>query len=435
MRGGPWHIFHFIGHGGFDRDADEGILALADENDALHRFRATELGRLLADHHSLRLVILNSCEGARGGSRDIFSSSASILLRRGIPAVLAMQYPITDRSAIEFARTFYETLADGLPVDAAVSEARKAVSLAMTGSLEWGAPTLYLRASQGVIFVLPEENRLRRHEPAALPANEQERRPQPPASAAIQSGAARRKIPAWLAVTGIVAGLVALLAAGFYLYKAAIQGTIPPGGAPAASTVYDDFENPDFEGSYNPNLWRNESDSPQITVAQLDGSLTITMVAGMESNRGITLIARQYDGFTIAQPTFFEARIKLNGNSEGTAALILQDGLNFFTSCYPLSQGDTHRVTCYWAQQGGEEKVVGRIEAAPGVWHIVRIEFDPANMIFDYFVDGERVASQTPQDIDAFRQTRFTLAIDSTSESASDASSSFDYVNVGPIRK
>jgi len=24
MRGGPWHIFHFIGHGGFDPETEEG---------------------------------------------------------------------------------------------------------------------------------------------------------------------------------------------------------------------------------------------------------------------------------------------------------------------------------------------------------------------------------------------------------------------------
>src|SRR3989442_2384233 len=30
MRRGPWHIFHFIGHGGFDPRADEGLIALVD---------------------------------------------------------------------------------------------------------------------------------------------------------------------------------------------------------------------------------------------------------------------------------------------------------------------------------------------------------------------------------------------------------------------
>ncbi len=82
------------------------------------------MARLLADHQSLRLVLLNSCEGARGSGRDIYSSTAAILVRQGIAAVLAMQYEITDRAAIEFSRVFYEALAYGLPIDTAVATAR-----------------------------------------------------------------------------------------------------------------------------------------------------------------------------------------------------------------------------------------------------------------------------------------------------------------------
>jgi formylglycine-generating enzyme required for sulfatase activity len=152
MQSGPWHIFHFIGHGGFDRVADEGFVALADDDGETQRLSATHLGRLLADHHSLRLVLLNSCEGARGGQHDVFSSTASILARRGIPAVLAMQYEITDRAAIEFARAFYEAIAGGMPVDTAVAEGRKAISLAVANTTEWGTPVLYLRSDDGILF-------------------------------------------------------------------------------------------------------------------------------------------------------------------------------------------------------------------------------------------------------------------------------------------
>ncbi len=153
MRTGTWHVFHFIGHGGFDRNTDEGLIALKDEKDGkMYRLSATELGRLLADNDSLRLVLLNSCEGAKGGERDIFSSTAAILVRKGLPAVLAMQYKITDKAAIEFSRGFYEALADGIPVDAAISEARNSVNLGVKNSLEWGTPVLYMRSSDGVLF-------------------------------------------------------------------------------------------------------------------------------------------------------------------------------------------------------------------------------------------------------------------------------------------
>jgi tetratricopeptide (TPR) repeat protein len=169
MRAGPWHVFHFIGHGGFDPNADEGVLALANDEGKAHLLHATELGRLLANHETLRMVILNACEGAKGSQRDIFSSTAATLARRGIPAVLAMQEEITDQAAIECTRAFYEALSDGLPVDAAVAEARTAISVSLTNTLEWGTPVLYMRAPDGVLFDLAKAAARPKPKPAPTP--------------------------------------------------------------------------------------------------------------------------------------------------------------------------------------------------------------------------------------------------------------------------
>jgi len=152
LQGGPWHVFHFIGHGGFDRTADEGVLALANEQGTTHLLYASLLGRLLANHGWVRLAVLNACEGARGSERDLFSSTAALLVRKGIPAVLAMQEEITDLAAIECTRAFYAALAHGLPIDEAVAEARTAISVGIPDTLEWGTPVLYLRAPDGRLF-------------------------------------------------------------------------------------------------------------------------------------------------------------------------------------------------------------------------------------------------------------------------------------------
>ena len=108
---GGWHIFHFIGHSGFDRQRSEGFLGLADEDGEEYRLRASDLGQMLGGRPSLRLVVLNSCEGGRGAASDVFSSAAAVLIRRGIPAVVAMQYDISDGAAIDFARGLYTALA------------------------------------------------------------------------------------------------------------------------------------------------------------------------------------------------------------------------------------------------------------------------------------------------------------------------------------
>jgi hypothetical protein len=157
-RDGPWHIFHFVGHGDFDLSAQEGLIAFTEKGTGRrHLLRSRDLARLLDGHPSLRLVFLNSCEGARGSEGDPFSGTAATLVRRGIPAVVAMQYQITDKAAIEFCSAFYESLADGLPVDTAVTEARVAVS--MDSMLEWGTPVLYMRSRDGRLFDISTEKR------------------------------------------------------------------------------------------------------------------------------------------------------------------------------------------------------------------------------------------------------------------------------------
>jgi hypothetical protein len=157
LRTGPWHILHYIGHGDYDPDTGEGFVCLEDESGQSRRLYATELSGLLADHDSLRLCVLNSCSGARGDAEDRFSSTASALLRRGVPAVIAMQYEIGDGAAVGFAQVLYEALADGTSIERALAEARQAMRIDARTSLEWGTPVLHMRASSGVLFRMAGE--------------------------------------------------------------------------------------------------------------------------------------------------------------------------------------------------------------------------------------------------------------------------------------
>ena len=70
---------------------------------------------ILRDFSSLRLAILNACEGARTSRSDPFAGVAGSLVQRDIPAVVAMQFEISDEAAIVFAGEFYEQLAAGSP--------------------------------------------------------------------------------------------------------------------------------------------------------------------------------------------------------------------------------------------------------------------------------------------------------------------------------
>jgi len=132
-----YHVFHFIGHGRFDSHIGEGVLAFTRESDEHAQYMsATVVARFLEQARTLRLAFLNACEGAMGDDHDIFSSMAATLVQRSIPAVLAMQYEITDDAAKLFSRVFYQGIANGVPVDAAVSQARIALTGNNTASLE-----------------------------------------------------------------------------------------------------------------------------------------------------------------------------------------------------------------------------------------------------------------------------------------------------------
>lgn len=145
------HIFHFIGHGAFDEGAQDGVLIFEGNEKRGRRVSAQTLGTILHDHDSLRLAVLNACEGARTSRSDPFAGVAQSLVQQGVPAVIAMQFEISDAAATTFARAFYQALANGYPVDAATTEVRKTI-FADNNEMEWGTPVLYLRAPDGKIF-------------------------------------------------------------------------------------------------------------------------------------------------------------------------------------------------------------------------------------------------------------------------------------------
>jgi hypothetical protein len=145
------HVFHFIGHGEFDTAEQDGVLRFEDEHRRTTPVTGRALGDTLKDSRSLRLVVLNNCEGARAADLDPFTGVAQSLIRKGIPAVVAMQFEVTDQAAREFSRGFYGGIGDGFPVDGALAEGRKFMSR-VAGGFEFGSPVLYLAAPTGEIF-------------------------------------------------------------------------------------------------------------------------------------------------------------------------------------------------------------------------------------------------------------------------------------------
>jgi hypothetical protein len=161
VRSDTYHVIHYIGHGGFDDASGEGALQFEDEAGRSRPVSGDQLATILGGKVMLRLIVLNSCEGARTSVTDPFSGVAASLVQREIPAVIGMQFEITDRAAILFAAEFYSMLAEGQPVDAAVTEARLSI-FADHNDVEWATPVLFMRVADGRLFDIADAKALPR---------------------------------------------------------------------------------------------------------------------------------------------------------------------------------------------------------------------------------------------------------------------------------
>ena len=139
------HVLHFMGHGTRHEASSEAADALIFEDDqgTSDVVDGNGLAQVLEGvGRSLRLVVLNACDSATPRGRH-FGDVATALLRLGIPAVLAMQRPISDQGAIDFSESLYRRLAAGDSVETALGEARNTLARQHPGSDLWWTPVLW----------------------------------------------------------------------------------------------------------------------------------------------------------------------------------------------------------------------------------------------------------------------------------------------------
>ncbi|MCP4214535.1 MAG: CHAT domain-containing protein, partial [bacterium] len=151
------HLFHFSGHGEFEvLDPDDwggvsgkGLIVLEDGNNKSVAVSAEQLAIQLR-HAGVRVAVLNACKSGRRDDYNVWSSVSAALLKAEVGAVVGMQSPVSDKSALAFNSAFYMTLISGRSIDEAVAKGRLAAS--GKNPCDWAVPVLYLRNSDGVIF-------------------------------------------------------------------------------------------------------------------------------------------------------------------------------------------------------------------------------------------------------------------------------------------
>jgi tetratricopeptide (TPR) repeat protein len=200
--------------------------------------------------------------------------------------------------------------------------------------------------------------------------------------------------------------------------------TLRPTPTPSATidadpTVYDNFNNPANDGSFNQSQWTYWSDPPN-QIAQQDGILRVTQERE-KPGQGTRLVARKYNYATLNTSTFFEARLMLSPDKHaGNVQLHLNNdadlpvGETWFSECNIDGSGWANCFDTAWSLQEEQNYNfydVGGKSVGYGTWHTFRIEVDPASMTFTYYIDGQMTGSHVPVDAEEIKKAKFTLAI------------------------
>ncbi len=152
-----YQIFHYSGHG-IPPESGGGLL-LEDLEGKKKPVSVNEiLQSLQKGAKDLRLAIISGCQTARTSHIEGFRDLARGLLNHKIPAIMAMQFSITDRGGSLFAEALYPRLIEGQSLEMAVSASRRLLLQNNEAHIKGDAfaPVLFLANSEPLKIILSE---------------------------------------------------------------------------------------------------------------------------------------------------------------------------------------------------------------------------------------------------------------------------------------
>lgn len=144
------HVLHFVGHGNFIPGVDAGSLLMEADDGTRQSETNEEFARVLKQvGRSLRLVFLSSCQTAVPAKNANFINLGHYLLQHTrVSAVVAMQFSVLNRSAMDFGAAFYRGLAKSATIDVALTKARGELARRGLNTVDFATPILFLRDPQ-----------------------------------------------------------------------------------------------------------------------------------------------------------------------------------------------------------------------------------------------------------------------------------------------
>jgi len=153
---GKFHALHLQAHGKVVSDRSTGTDTahlVLEQDDGGAAFIAQErFSGVFEGERVLRFIALVACHSGVQPAADPFSGLGPGLVKRGIPAVIAMRRAISVEAAARFAEHFYRNLARDGCLDQAANEAREQLCLAASENLEWGTPALFMRLRDALLW-------------------------------------------------------------------------------------------------------------------------------------------------------------------------------------------------------------------------------------------------------------------------------------------
>lgn len=176
--------------------------------------------------------------------------------------------------------------------------------------------------------------------------------------------------------------------------------------------IYDDFNNPAFDGFYNPLKWRFWGDGNYFSAQQQGGVLVITNTPSTPANVGLDLPLAMPLERTLSQVQRFQARMKLSSGTSGTGAKIqiMSDvnGSGWWTQCGLNAYGSAPYFGCDITNY-----TPGNFQAEYGVswptplnfdtWYTARIEIDPNTAQVCFYLDNNLLGCHVPSNANALK--------------------------------
>lgn len=199
-------------------------------------------------------------------------------------------------------------------------------------------------------------------------------------------------------------------------------------------TVYDNFNNPAFDGKLDTSLWR-PSVTPPSYIEQQDGVLILSL----KPKAGDIASLFAVENLKSNQFNFAETKILLSGEKTGQdgdigLALMTTDkkGQNLIFLCV-ISRSPPIQMWCeVYGRGSGAEYLTKKIKTNYDVWHTVRIEMDP-EINATFYIDGEQVGSYRPNDAEEIKGRAFTPRLEVWSPKRDGIEAHFDDVRIGQL--